>query len=125
MLPTIFISESTSPNQQPGNAAVSVQKLIKYFGSNCGIILKLKRIAGTPTWNSASVVLVPDYLVIFFCQIFFGEKVKDNISKRDVINAFLNHFYCTSSIAFVGGRLSKTYQQTVNDLFDNVRSSTK
>ena len=93
MLPTIFISESTSPNQQPGNVAVSVQKLIKYFGSNCGIILKLKRIAGTPTWNSASVVLVPDYLVIFFCQIFFGEKVKDNISKRDVIKAFFCLLY--------------------------------
>ena len=76
MLPTIFISDSTSRSQQPGNAAVSVQKLIKYFGSRSGIILKLKRIAGTPTWNSASVVLVPDVFGYFFVSNIFWRKSK-------------------------------------------------
>ena len=42
-LPTIYISDSTWLNQQPENRVVSVQRLIKRFGSHSGIILELER----------------------------------------------------------------------------------
>ena len=117
-LPTIYISDSTWLNQQPENRVVSVQRLIKRFGSHSGIILELERMIASSKWNSGCVVIVPDIFGWFFVSKSFLEK-KDNIYKQGVMNEFfvyyiflnyfVTHFYY-ASITFAGGRLTKPYQ---------------
>ena len=59
-LPCVYISNERVLNQKSGKRAVSVQRLIKRFGSYSGVILELKRIINSSKWNHARVVLLPD-----------------------------------------------------------------
>ena len=71
MLLTINVSDLTWLNQQPGNRAVSAQRLIKHLGSHNGIILEVKRITTSPKWNSPLMVLAPDLLWFFVSNMFW------------------------------------------------------
>ena len=73
ILPTI---NSTWLNQQPGNRAVSAQRLTKCFGSHRGIILELKRIITSSKLNNACAILVPNARGCFFVSNIFWRKNK-------------------------------------------------
>ena len=76
ILPTIYISDSTWLNQQPGNRAVNTQRLFEGFGSWSNIIIELKRIIASSKWNSVWVVLFLDVLGWFFMSNIFRRKNK-------------------------------------------------
>ena len=57
-LPCAYISDERVLNQKSGERAVSVQKLIKLFGSYSGVILELKRVINYSKWDHAWVVLL-------------------------------------------------------------------
>ena len=62
-------------NEQPRNIAARVQRLIKCFGSQSGIILEFKGIIAFSKWNNVQVVyLVGAYLVGFLSQMWKSKR---------------------------------------------------
>lgn len=49
-------------NEQPRNIAVRVQRLIKCFGSQSGIILEFKGIIAFSKWNNVQVVYLVGHI---------------------------------------------------------------
>ena len=70
----VYISDERVVNQKSGKRAVSVQRLIKRFGSYRGVILDLKRIINSSKWNHAWVVLLPDVHSWFIVTNIFWRK---------------------------------------------------
>ena len=70
----VYISDEQVLNQKSGKRAVSVQRLIKHFGSYSGVILELKIIINSSKWNHAWVVLLPDVHSWFIVTNIFWRK---------------------------------------------------
>ena len=73
-LTRVYLSDERVLNQKSGKRAVSVQRLIKRFGSYSGVILELKRINDSSKWNRAWVVLLPDVHSWFIVTNIFWRK---------------------------------------------------
>ena len=59
-LPGVYTSDKQVLNQNSRKRAVSVQRLIKRYGSYSGNIVELNRITDSSKWNHAWAVLLPD-----------------------------------------------------------------
>ena len=74
-LTRVYLSDERVLNQKSGKRAVSVQRLVKRFGSYSGVILGLKRIINSSKWNHGWVVLLPDVHSWFiFANIFWRKR---------------------------------------------------
>ena len=73
-LPRVYISDERVLNQKSRKRAVSVQRLIKCFGSFSGVILELKGIINSSKWNHDWVGLLSDVHSWFIVTNIFWRK---------------------------------------------------
>ena len=59
-LPTIYYNPELLPKPKSGKYIVSIQSLIRKFGSFSGVVFEIKRIVNYSRRNSTWLVLIPD-----------------------------------------------------------------
>ena len=75
-LPRIYCNPELLPKPKSGKHIVSIQSLIRKFGSFSDVVLEIKRIINFSRWNSAFLVLIPDTRLWFIILNIFWKNRK-------------------------------------------------